>query len=497
MISDGLNYYMIGSYGGTLNLPLGTLQSNGNNDIFIIKFDFNGNQLWAKTLGGNYTQPDVHEDAGGVYDPVNNCIYIGGTFINSINFGNGVTLSSSHYDKQEIFVARMDLNGNFIWAKQGGSFGYDNGTFLFVEPDGDVLLAGKIGSAGNIDTVNIPARGFFARFDSNGNLKWAAHKFSGPDNLKISVSFIGSDIVMAGLYSQNPSYIDTATLVPSGSTAGYITRMDSVGKVKWIKKINCNILGISIDSMHNIYATGYFKDTINIDGFIMIDTVCDLFLAKFNKDGNLIWARQAFANNFIMGQSIKTNANGDSYITGLFVGSASFGSYNVSTSNTSDMFLTRYNNNGVCLGITHFGWASSLCLMQDISSNVVCGGVFFNTVNIGDSVFTSYGQQDIFISKSNAITGIVGPLKSTTNNQLIIYANPTTGKCSITVPDEFLNETNLILSIFDNSGKIIQQKKLEMSENKIKLDLEAEAKGVYTAVLSNGRKSYSGKIVFE
>ena len=84
-----------------------------------------------------------------------------------------------------------------------------------------------------------------------------------------------------------------------------------------------------------------------------------------------------------------------------------------------------------------------------------------------------------------------------TNNQLIIYANPTTGKCNINVPDEFLNEPNLTLSIFDNSGKLIQQQKLEMIENKIKLDLDAEAKGIYTALLSNGKKSYSGKIVFE
>ena len=83
------------------------------------------------------------------------------------------------------------------------------------------------------------------------------------------------------------------------------------------------------------------------------------------------------------------------------------------------------------------------------------------------------------------------------HNNLIIYANPNAGKCNITVPDEFLHEQNLTLSIFDNTGKLIQQKTLQMNDGKIKLNLEAEAKGIYNVTLGNGVKSYSGKIVFE
>jgi predicted neuraminidase len=65
------------------------------------------------------------------------------------------------------------------------------------------------------------------------------------------------------------------------------------------------------------------------------------------------------------------------------------------------------------------------------------------------------------------------------------------------VPDDFVNEKNLVLSICDNKGKLIQQKTLQMNEGNIKLNLEQEAKGVYNVVLSNNKKSYNGKIVFE
>ena len=83
------------------------------------------------------------------------------------------------------------------------------------------------------------------------------------------------------------------------------------------------------------------------------------------------------------------------------------------------------------------------------------------------------------------------------NNQLIIYANPNAGKCNITIPDEFQNEANLSLYIFDSNGKLIQQIPVQMNENQVKLNLEAEAKGIYNVTLSNGISSFKGKIVFE
>ena len=103
--------------------------------------------------------------------------------------------------------------------------------------------------------------------------------------------------------------------------------------------------------------------------------------------------------------------------------------------------------------------------------------------------------KDVFLAKANAITGIEEERIS--SNHLLIYANPNAGKCTITVPDAFTNEPYLQLTIFDNSGKVIQQKTVEMNDGKIKLNLEAEAKGMYNVTLGSGKKNYSGKIVFE
>ncbi|MBS1765608.1 MAG: T9SS type A sorting domain-containing protein [Bacteroidetes bacterium] len=194
---------------------------------------------------------------------------------------------------------------------------------------------------------------------------------------------------------------------------------------------------------------------------------------------------------------IRKDSDGLFYIVGSFCGSANFGSYNVSTTNNQDVFIARYDDNGDCLGVRHFGFAVGGSVEVDSNGNVIIAGGFSNTINIGSTSLTSYGGGDMFFAKSDAITGIGEGNSRMANNQLFIYANPNAGKCNITVPDDFLNEKNLTLSIYDNIGRLIQQQTLEMNEGKIKINLEQEAKGIYNVTLSSKRKSYSGKIVFE
>ena len=129
-------------------------------------------------------------------------------------------------------------------------------------------------------------------------------------------------------------------------------------------------------------------------------------------------------------------------------------------------------------------------------TNVYLIGSYGGTLYLPGDTLYSNGNNDIFIAKLDAITGIGGD-ERLAQSQLLIYANLYAGKCNITVPDDFVNETNLVLSIYDNAGKLIQQKTLEMNDGNIKLNLEQEAKGVYNVVLSNKKKSYNGKIVFE
>ncbi len=165
-------------------------------------------------------------------------------------------------------------------------------------------------------------------------------------------------------------------------------------------------------------------------------------------------------------------------------------------SNPEDMFLTRFDSSGNCLGSLHFGDANGSGLVIDNVGIPYVSGGFFNSVDIGTTTLPGGVGHSVYLAKSNAITGIYEPHEKQ-SNELVIYANPTLGKCSITIPEEFRTEKNLLLKIFDHSGKIIQQVPVTLSEETVQVDLEEEAKGVYNVTLGNGRRIYSGRIVFQ
>jgi len=65
------------------------------------------------------------------------------------------------------------------------------------------------------------------------------------------------------------------------------------------------------------------------------------------------------------------------------------------------------------------------------------------------------------------------------------------------IPYEFIPEKQITLLLFDSQGRLIQQAPVDnKTDGKIKLNIEAQAKGMYNVILSNGKKSYSGKIIF-
>ncbi|MEI6900413.1 MAG: T9SS type A sorting domain-containing protein, partial [Bacteroidota bacterium] len=82
-------------------------------------------------------------------------------------------------------------------------------------------------------------------------------------------------------------------------------------------------------------------------------------------------------------------------------------------------------------------------------------------------------------------------------DQLFIYANPTSGRCNITIPEEFIHEKTLNLTIYNSLGIKIQSIDLPAVEEEIQLNLSSHPAGIYHVVLNNGEKAYSGRIVID
>ncbi len=490
-----------------------TITVSGKNDIYFAKYDNNGNELWVKHFGGNYNNQfnQKYESAGRpVYDPISNSVYLIGSFIGSCTIGSFNLFASLGPNDLEIFIAKFDLSGNCIWAKSAGSYGDDRCYDLALTSSGDLFIIGTVRYPATFDTANISNGGFLAKYSSSGNCIFAKlicngiTLFSGAAGIPREIYVYGNNLyLIIGKHSDTLT-IDTSTIIIPNNYSFVLAKFDLSGNIQAYKVCggpSPEFGELTIDNNGNCYFVSRFfggyaifdNDTIHATG------TTDFFFAKYDQNLNFQWVRQSNASNNARAIGCSADALGNVYITGSFSGNATFGSFYVSANTSEDMFLARYDANGNCLGIRHEGQGIGYGVQTLQDGSCVVTGNYYGNITFGATpTLTGYGGNDIFIAKHDAITGLgEGGNSRMANNQLLIYANPNQGKCNITVPDDFLNEKNLTLSIYNNNGKLIQQQNLEMNDGKIKVNLEQEAKGIYNVTLSSKIKSYSGRIVFE
>ncbi len=161
---------------------------------------------------------------------------------------------------------------------------------------------------------------------------------------------------------------------------------------------------ISIDAGGNTYTTGYFTGAADFGTTTLHSSgVTDIFIAKIDNTGNYVWAVKAGGPGSDRALSIKADAAGNSYITGFYYGTASFGSQTITAVGIQDLFIAKYNNAGVLQWVKSAGGASADIgngITIDNSGNVVVTGEFSGTASFGGfSLSSLYNSTDVFTTK--------------------------------------------------------------------------------------------------
>ena len=273
-------------------------------------------------------------------------------------------------------------------------------------------------------------------------------------------------------------------ILAGGIQTGYFTywpflfRIGEMGDSLWFKDFRFygDAMFISIDVIgdEGFYAGG--KECIGS---------CNTLIMKLDPQGDTVWTRQQYiaGNQGIF--SLRATVGGDVIVCGE--NSSSPWSYD-----TLRLLLRRYGKNGDILWDKQIGeYLKTHGFSLDYSADsglIICGGVQIST----DS---DYHALLVRTDKDGNLFGT--GLPEVSKPQLPLWPNPTTGRCTVTIPEEFLHEKQLTLQVFDFQGKLIEKTVLALADGKIRLHLKARAKGMYQVVLDNGRKSYMGKVVFE
>lgn len=428
------NVYTAGNFQGTVDFDPGAvifnLTSAGMADVFVQKLDANGNFIWAKQIGGGSNDgiSSVTVDAWGN-------VYTTGYFEGTADFDPGAAIfnltSTGNYD---IFVQKMDSNGNFIWAKQIGGVSIDQPYSLSVEDSANIYITGIFSGTVDFDpgtgTHYYTSAGsydiFVLKLDSIGNFIWAKQMggTQGDYGISIATDSFGN-VYTTGHFSGTVDFDPGTTTFNLNSAGGsqdiVIQKMDANGNFLWAKQIggtgnNDLPYDIAIDASGNNYITGIFVGNVDFDpgvGTTILTSIgiSDIFVQKMDANGSFIWAKQMGGIlDDVTSYSITLDALGNVYTVGHFNGTVDFDpastTFNLTSAGNQDIFVQKMDSIGNFLWAKQMGGTSAdygLSIDVDVSGNIYTTGVFEGIADFDPEAttfnLTSAGNFDVFVQK--------------------------------------------------------------------------------------------------
>jgi hypothetical protein len=346
------------------------------------------NFQWAKAVKGKYTEIIMSScvDASGNY-------YATGSFQDTVDFDPGAGIYNLITDENpDIFISKLDAAGNFVWAKSIQSNGWDRGNSIAVDANGEIVIIGFYNGSADFD----PGVASFSLTPSGG---------SGQD--------------------------------------GFILKLNTQGNFIWAKSIggntNENIDHLVTDNLGNIYFTGIFNGTTDLDPgpanvFINSNTgSIDFFIEKLDAFGNYVWAKTIGGPKAENCTSLAIDGNGNLCALGTFSGTVDFdpnaGITNMTSNGGDDLFIVKLNNVGNLVWVNTFGGPQSElsgALKTDALGNCYTASSFFGIMDADPSIANSFtlnaiGGCDICLQKFDSNGNFVWAKQIAGNNNELVF----------------------------------------------------------------------------
>ena len=396
--------------------------------ITIASLNANGQTLeWARSMGGS-----DNDLAYSIATNDSGSVYVTGVFRGTVDFDPGAgifNLTSNGGD--DIFIQKLDLSGNLLWAVSFGGTSNDAGYEISLSDNGSIYITGCFRNTVDFDpgagifniTANTSTDIFILKLDSSGNLTWVK-AMGGADfdyGYSITTDAIGN-VYVTGSFGNTVDFDPgggTLDLTSNGSDDTFVQKLDVNGNLLWVKSLGGTGMDIgntvTVDDNGNLYVAGRFENTVDFDpgsGTFNINAVggSDIFVQKLDANGDLLWVKSMGGNEDDTGNSIVTDAIGNVCLTGSFRSSVDFdpgsSTVNLTSNGAYDIFVQKLDSNGNLLWIKAMGgnsidYGNAIC--TDYSGNIYLTGSFYNTVDFdpgsGTHDLISNGLNDIFVQK--------------------------------------------------------------------------------------------------
>lgn len=509
------NFFVAGSFSGTSvtfdSITLTNSHLDGYIDLFLAKYDSNGNVKWAISAGDYYSD----EATSVAVDAAGNAYLTGYWYGDTITFGS-ISLHNTYHGNSDMFLVKYDPNGNVKWAKSAGGVSNDLSKAVAVDASGNAFITGWFQWAINFDPVTLQNADhtgygspdiFLAKYNSDGEFQWAnsARGMVYDEPKSIAVDNAGNTYI-TGYFASRTITFDNIILANTDSDTTiewphndiFVAKYDSEGKAIWAKSAGGSKhddgKSVAVDAESNVYLSGYFASgTVDFDGISLITSnigtsYTDIFLAKYDENGNIQWAKNAKGTNRDIANSITLDVAGNIYQTG-YTGSQSitFGTITNLNSSYESAFITKYNTDGEALWVINSegrSWikAQSIAVCKE---SIYIGGNFTALPVFGND--TLKNDEGMFIAKCGFLDPTV--VKEWDNSYCFtVYPNPATLDIVIKTQHE------AVVEIFNIQGKLLHRFR---SDNNTTFDISNYPNGIYLLKATTNKNYTIRKLIKE
>jgi len=331
---DGGNSLIQTSDGGYAIAGTTTFPNEGvHGFVYVVKLDADGNLQWIKTIGGKNADEgrSIIQTSDGGY------AIVGYTE----SFGAG---------EADVYVVKLDANGNPQWTKTIGGKGWDAGFSLIQTSDGGYAITGGTESfgAGGEDV-------YVVKLDANGNLQWTK-TIGGPESEE-GVSLIQTSDGGYAIAGSTQSF-------GAGEADVYVVKLDANGNLQWTETIGGKKedLGISlIQTSDDGYAIAGVTNSFGPGRG-------DVYVVKLAANGNPQWTKTISAKSKNLPRSSIIQTSDGSYV--IAGTTRSFGA------GKDDVYIVKLDKNGdACCAVSQTSRVRSGGTLSSPTPSIGSGGL--------------------------------------------------------------------------------------------------------------------------
>ena len=397
------NIYVTGVFQGTARFEENLIASAGQSDVYIAKYNPNAELLWVRQAGG-----PANDTARSITIDSSNDIYITGDFIETAEFGD-TTLSSS--GESDLFIAKYDSDGDLIWAKKAGGSRSEVARAITVDGDGDGIIVGSLRGSATFDNIRVVASSttnsfFVAKFNPNGRFLWVESEESTGNMVGVAVGTDNQDnIYVAGEFAGSSTFNDGTMLQTGDGNDVFLARYEPNGDIVWAEqaggRFNEAVNDIEVETNGDFYITGSIGGPADFDGTELTHFGDrDIYVAKYDQNGALQWANSAGGSSTDVGLGVSLSNNDSIVITGRFESTWELDNNIVSSLGESDIITIKYDDQGKLDWSRTAGGADSdgaRSIDSDDNGISLIAGFFSSTAEFDGISRTSAGGFDMFI----------------------------------------------------------------------------------------------------